>query len=238
MNSGRVVFGIIVIVIGAVFLLDNTVESVSIGAVSQWWPMLLVFFGVWRLVANGFRSLFLPLLLIAIGVIFQLRQLDIIPAIDFGTYWPLIPIAVGIAILAGGFRRRRRRRSNPSSGSSAVIDIDATSVTEGDSINATLSTDNKTVSGDFQSGNINVVMGNGSLDLRSARIVSKPATLDVSVVMGEVKVRVPAEWDVQINNSSLMGETKDTRGSRSSDGDNPDLIISGSVTMGSLQIED
>ena len=168
MNTGRLVFGIIVIVIGAVFLLDNTVESVNIGVVSQWWPMLLVLFGVWRLIANRFRSLFLPLFLIAIGAILQLRQLDTIPGIDFGTYWPVIPIAVGIAILAGGFRRRRRRRGNPHFGSSAIIDIDATSVTEGDSINATFSEDKKTVSGDFQSGHINVAMGSGSLDLRRA----------------------------------------------------------------------
>ena len=80
-------------------------------------------------------------------------------------------------------------------------------------------------------------MGNGTLDMRDATIVDKPATLEVSVVMGEVKVRVPTEWNVRIVNSSQMGDTKDTRGSQN-DSDNPDLIIRGSVTMGSLHITD
>ena len=240
MSSGRLIFGVIIIIVGVLFLLDNTIESDTFGAISQWWPTLLVLLGVWRLIANRFRSLFWPFLLIAIGALLQLRQLEVIPGIDFGTYWPLIPIAIGIAILAGGFRRRRRRRNNPRSGSSAVIDIDPTPATvrEGDNLNATLSSDNRAVSGDFHNGNINVVMGSGSLDLRQARIVSKPATLDVSVVMGEVKVRVPSEWNVQIANSATMGETKDTRGSQNAHGDTPDLVIDGSVTMGSLQITD
>ena len=56
--------------------------------------------------------------------------------------------------------------------------------------------------------------------------------------MGEVNVRVPAEWHVHLNNSSQMAESKDTRGSRELDGNDPDLIISGSVTMGSLHITD
>ena len=245
MSAGRLIFGIIIIAIGALFLLDNTVDTLNIGAVSQWWPMLLVLFGVWRLVADKFRKLFFPLLLIVIGALLQLRQLDLISGIDFGTYWPIILIAIGIAILAGGIRRRSRRNNRGGghhgghrAASSTVIDADAPSVTEGDSLDVTFSSDNKAVYGDFRSGNINIVMGSGSLDLRRANIVDGPATLQVSVVMGEVKIRVPAEWKVQISNSSHMGEAKDARPDRASHDGAPDLIVNGSVTMGSLQITD
>ena len=235
MSSGRLIAGLIIIAIGALFLLDSVSEAVNLGAVFQWWPMIIVIFGVWRLIAGKFRSLFGPLLLIVIGAALQLWQLDAFGD-NLGRFWPIVLIAVGIAILAGGMHRRRRRNS-PSAGLQAVIDVEAAHVVEGDSLNATLSTDNRAVSGDFQSGSINVTMGSGMLDLRHARIVSKPATLEASVVMGEAKVRVPDDWNVQIVNSSQMGETKDTRGSRGSEG-KPDLVISGSVTMGSLQITD
>ncbi len=241
MNSSRLVFGIIVIVIGVILLLDNTVEAVNLGALFQWWPMLLILFGVWRLAANKFRSLFWPFLLIAIGIFLQLREFDIIPSINLGTYWPIIPIAIGIAIIAGGIqgRNRRRRRNNPHPQSSAVIDIDpSTSATEGSSLNATFSADHKVVRGDFSSGHVNVVMGSGTFDMRNVRIVEKPATLEVSIVMGEVKVRVPEEWRVRINNTSQMGETKDTRHNSPADNGSPDIMLSGSVTMGSLQITD
>ena len=241
MNSGRLIAGIIIIAIGALFLLNST-GIADVGGLTKWWPMIIVLLGVWRLIAQKFRSLFGPLLLIAIGVILQLWQLDI-SGLDFGTLWPAILIVVGIAILAGGFNRRRRRRgrrnSSTSRNASPIIDVDVSSYADpdDDTLHAVVGSQDRIISGDFQSASINVVMGSGSLDLRNARIVDKPATLEASVVMGEVKVRVPAEWNVRIANSSQMGETKDARPLQS-DSDSPDLIIRGSVTMGSLQITD
>ena len=161
---------------------------------------------------------------------------------DFGTLWPAILIVVGIAILAGGFRRRNRRRrsSSTSHNASSIIDVDASFSTDEDdaTLHAVVGSQDRIISGDFHSASINVVMGSGSLDLRNARVVNKPATLEASVVMGEVKVRVPVEWHVQIANSATMGEAKDVRPGLPDNGDTPDLIVSGSVTMGSLQITD
>ena len=238
MSSGRLIAGLIIIVIGALFLLDSFSEAINIG---QWWPMIIVLVGVWRLIAGKFRSLFGPLLLIAIGVILQLWQLDVF-GLGFGTLWPAILIVVGIAILAGGFSRRRRGRRNSSTSRNAspIIDVDVSSYADADdaTLHAVVGSQDRTISGDFQSASINVVMGSGSLDLRNARIMDKPATLEASVVMGEVKVRVPDEWNVRIANSSQMGETKDARGRRSMADGAPDLIVNGSVTMGSLQITD
>ena len=242
MNSGRLIAGIIIIAIGALFLLNST-GIADVGGLTKWWPMIIVLLGVWRLIAQKFRSLFGPLLLIAIGVILQLWQLDI-SGLDFGTLWPAILIVVGIAILAGGFNRRRRRRgrrnSSTSRNASPIIDVDVSSYADpdDDTLHAVVGSQDRIISGDFQSASINVVMGSGSLDLRNARIVDKPATLEASVVMGEVKVRVPAEWNVRIANSSQMGETKDTRGGAGKADGAPDLIVNGSVTMGSLQITD
>ena len=237
MNSGRVIFGVIVIVIGALFLLDNVATQFNLGGLTQWWPSLLVLLGIWWLISNKFRRLFMPLALIVVGALLQLSKLDI--GIDFWDYWPLILIAVGISILAGSFgrRRRRRRSSSTSQNASTVIDVEVATDDDDYMLNAVLGSQDRRISGCFHSASINVVMGSGSLDLRGACIMDKPATLDVSAVMGEVKVRVPPDWNVRISNSSLMGETKDTRGSRN-DGDNPDLIVRGSVTMGSLQITD
>ena len=80
-------------------------------------------------------------------------------------------------------------------------------------------------------------MGSGTLDMRDARIVDRPATLEVSVVIGEVKIRVPADWNVRIVNSIQVGEAKDMR-ARQNDDDDPDLIIKGSLKMGGLQVTD
>ena len=243
MSASRLIFGIVVIGIGVLFLV-NSAGIADTGSLLQWWPMIIVLVGVWRLVAGKFRSLFGPLLLIAIGAILQIWNLD---AFDLNLgkfFWPAILIVVGIAILAGGARRRNRgRRNSSTSGNvSPIIDVDVSASNYADddgdaTLHAVVGTQDRVISGDFQSASINVVMGSGGLDLRNARIVSKPATLEASVVMGEVKVRVPADWNVRIANSSQMGETKDARPPQS-ESDSPDLIVRGSVTMGSLQITD
>ena len=237
--GGRFFFGVLVIAIGVLFLVDKT-GIAELDSLLEWWPSLIILYGAWRLIANRFRSLFWPILLIAIGAFFQLGELGF--DIDLSDYWPVALIAIGVLILAGGIRRRNRRRNRPTTGpnSATIIDVDvsSSSYTDDDTLHAVAGSQNRTISGDFHSGSINVVMGNGNLDLRDARIVDKPATLEVSVVMSEVKIRVPADWNVQIANASQMGDAKDIRPGGNPETDSPDLIITGSVTMGSLQVTD
>ena len=234
MNTSRLLFGGIIILIGALFLLNGLTDVVNLRFISKWWPLILILFGVWLLIAGKFRNLFMPLLLIVIGGILQAWQLDI--GLDMRTLWPAILIAVGVGILTGGLRRRRRRSAPTTHNSPPIIDVDVAD--DDHTLNLVLGSQDRRISGDFHSGSVNVVMGSGSLDLRNARIVRKPAVLEASVVMGEAKVRVPANWSVRFDSSAQMGETKDTRRSQNTDSGVPDLIISGSVTMGSLQIED
>ncbi len=237
--GSRFFFGALVVAIGVLFLLNSTGVA-DLDRLLEWWPSLIILYGAWRLIASRFRSLFWPILLIAIGAFLQLGQLGF--DIDLGKLWPVALIAVGVLILAGGIRRRNRRgrRSATSHGSSTIIDVDMSASGDADdaTLHAVVGSQDRIISGDFQNGSVNIVMGSGSLDLRDAQIVDKPATLEVSVVMSEVKVRVPTEWNVRIANSATMGEAKDVRPSLPDNGDTPDLIVSGSVTMGSLQITD
>ncbi len=236
--GGRFFFGALVIAVGILFLLNSTGVA-NLDGVLEWWPSLIVLYGAWRLIANRFRRLFWPILLIAVGAFLQLGQLGL--NIEWGMLWPVALIAVGILILSGGIRRqnRRRRRSTTGSNSATIIDVDATVSSDDDdeTLHAVAGSQDRVISGDFQSGSINVVMGSGTLDMRDARIVDKPATLEASVVIGEVKIRVPADWNVRIVNSIQVGEAKDMRAGQNDD-DNPDLIIKGSLKMGGLQIVD
>ena len=236
--GGRVIFGAVVVVVGVLFLLNSTGVA-NLDSLLDWWPSLIILYGAWRLIANRFRSLFWPILLIAVGAFFQLGELGF--DIDLSDYWPVALIAVGILILAGGVRRRNRRRHRSTTGpnSSTIIDVDvsSSSATDDDTLHAVAGSQDRIISGDFQSDSINIVMGSGSLDLRNARIVDKPATLEASVAIGELRVRVPADWNVRIVNSIQVGEAKDIRDGQN-DGDNPDLIIKASLKMGGLQVTD
>lgn len=236
--GGRFFFGALVVMVGILFLLNSTGVA-DLDWLLNWWPSLIILYGVWRLVANRFRRLFWPIVLIVIGAFLQLGQLGF--DISWDRYWPVALIAVGILILGGGLRKRSRRRRHPTTcpNSSTIIDVDVSTSqdTDDDTLHAVVGSQDRVISGDFQSGSINVVMGSGTLDMRDARIVNRPATLEVSVVIGEVKIRVPADWNVRIVNSIQVGEAEDIRARQNND-DNPDLIVKGSLKMGGLQITD
>ena len=71
--------------------------------------------------AGGTRMRLVPLALIAVGVLFLLANLGVLPAAAvhemFATWWPLIPLGLGIAALAGrhrGCRMRHVRKADES----------------------------------------------------------------------------------------------------------------------------
>lgn len=106
-NTKGIVFGAIVILIGALFLLSSLDRS-PLPIMSIWglWPVILIAVGVWRFAATRKP---VHLLLIALGALFLLGSLGIVP-IDIGTHWPAILIAIGVWHLLAS---RGRRRSAP-----------------------------------------------------------------------------------------------------------------------------
>ena len=90
------------------------------------------------------------------------------------------------------------------------------------------------VSKDFRGGEATAVMGGVELDLRDAVMDRKEAVLDVSSVMGGVKIRVPESWTVVSRVSSVMGGFKDN--TRHPPNDDHRLILKGTVLMGGLQV--
>lgn len=82
-------------------------------------------------------------------------------------------------------------------------------------------------------------MGESKLDLRDSSVMENPAVLELSVVMGQMEIRVPREWNVRMDGvTTVMGESKDERMPSDSQTDQTDLEINGTVVMGSLKIED
>lgn len=290
-NTGGIIAGVVVILLGALFLIDAMniapIPNISIGT---FWPLILIIIGVWRLAASRGRSRTFPITLIAIGALFLVINIELIPGVNyemlgrfwplililvgvcglaasrgrsiafpivliaigalflligwvsvvFGAmwFWPLILIAIGILIAARAIRGGRRgdgdaRRQSDAftphgGGSGAIIDVDVP-VVDMEGVHTTAP--------DFVDGkaDFNVVMGKAEVDFRNAALTRKPSTLEVSVVMGQALIHAPPEWVVQVNASATMGECKDTR--PQSGAADPDLIINGSVVMGSLHID-
>ena len=242
--SGSFAFGLVAVALGVLLLLGN-LGYFDTGDVFRWIPSLFILLGVWMLVKSRFRQVGGPVLIILVAALIQVM----IIGVDLGRYWPVILIAVGAAILINSFRSRgvRSRSKSPdadvdSPNSVSVFGSERKAApTDQNSINMVSvmgSASQRVTSPEFRGGRATAVMGEASIDLRDASILEKPAVLEFSVVMGEIKLRVPGDWNIRVDDDTIMGELKDERVRRDSPDGETDLVVKGSVVMGSLKIDD
>ena len=90
--------GVLLIALGAVFLLAQ-LGHLDVGdLLRQWWPMIIVALGVVQFVeGRGTRAG--ALTLIVVGCVFQVVQLGYLPWATIGKLWPVALIAVGASLL-------------------------------------------------------------------------------------------------------------------------------------------
>ena len=96
----------------------------------------------------------------------------------------------------------------------------------------------KTTTKAFKGGYVSAVMGGVELDLSEAAIETPPATIEATVVMGGAEIKVPQDWQVKTEAQVIMDRVQ-AMGARekSSEETTPDLVITGQVIMGGLDIK-
>jgi predicted membrane protein len=62
--------------------------------------------------------------------------------------------------------------------------------------------------------------------------------LEVSAVMGSVKIRVPEQWRVRIQGASIMGNYEDKTIPPTSEVNAATLVITGFSFMSAIEVED
>jgi predicted membrane protein len=68
------------------------------------------------------------------------------------------------------------------------------------------------VTGEFHGAKLTAVMGGATLDLRNASVApDETVVLDVFAMWGGGDIRVPRNWDVSIDTTSVMGAVRDQR---------------------------
>jgi len=94
-GSGQWFFGLIILIFGVIFLLENLFAMEIWEKVRLFWPILLLIWGLLELFQK--KAIFFGMLIIALGAIFLIRNFEIyqLPA-EIWKYWPVIIIAIGI----------------------------------------------------------------------------------------------------------------------------------------------
>jgi len=174
------------------------------------------------------------MILIAIGVLFLLDNLNIIPFEQIWRFWPIALIAVGVFLLidrtALRFNLGRYERDEYPGASSGGYRIRESAVFGGGKrrVNSQV----------FAGGKIDAVFGGFEVDLRDAAMQGDSAVLDINVVFGGTELRVPETWSAIVQGTGAFGAFTDN--SRQPDPEripNPKrLIVRGGAVFGHVEV--
>jgi hypothetical protein len=194
---GRIFAGLFIIFIGVIFLLAN-LNKLDVGDfLSDYWPLILVFIGLWHVFSRQLRNAGFGFLLIAVGVFFQLNNWGVIGGDIWMYFWPSLIIAVGLWIIfKSGFRGYR--------GSVPKIkddDLGAFIIFSGFK--------RRFESEKFRGGRATVLFGGMDLDLTKTKLVDNQATVELTAIFGGINLYVPRDWKVVIDSSAVLGGVED-----------------------------
>lgn len=227
LSGGAILLGLVLIVAGALALLDNLNLFSWDFNLGDWWPLILVALGAVHLWNNRNPFDFSGLFLILLGVIFLLAELGRICWGDVWRWWPAVLILLGISIV---FKRSPAARPFRAM-AGTVSGEESVRVS-----NILAGSDRRVTSREFKGGDVSNILGGTKLDLLEAKLAAGDWLLTVSTVLGGVEILVPRDWRIEIHPTNMLGGVDDhTR-------QNPDaaggkLIIKASALLGGIEIK-
>jgi len=222
-HAGPAIFGLIVVTLGVLFLLDTT--GVTDNVFGDFWPLALMGLGVlWTYEERG-RGFFGPAVFL-LGLGFLLENLDVIGHDWLAVYWPVALILLGLSIVFGGGRVKREGR---------WITPHATDEEWLDAVAVLGGRKELVRSETWHGGRATAVLGGVELDLREAHVAPEGAVLHVSTFMGGISLAVPESWEVRMHGTPILGGFEDKR-SRVAEPTST-LEITGTAVLGGIEIK-
>jgi predicted membrane protein len=222
----QVALGIITVLIGVVFTLDN-MDIVYAHDFLRYWPALLVVYGVSKLVQPGNTPGRLSgIIFTFVGSALLLDTLDVF-SFRLWDFWPLIIVLIGLSMIWRTFSRHDRGSHDTTVSGESDSTISGVALMSGFKRNS--NTQN------FQGGELTAIMGGCEIDLRQASIKDREAVIDVFAFWGGIELKVPLDWSVVVEATPLLGGFEDK--TRPPQGGSPKrLVIKGYAIMGGFEV--
>jgi len=234
--------GLIIFITGMFFLLQQLHLPIPAWILS--WPMYLIILGILFLVSSRCHSGW-GIIFLIIGGIYLAKNALNIPIEIYPYIWPVLIMLIGLMLI---FRPRRSKRfcdrdhwknryrwyhpqadQQPAGQSGEATDwFDTTAVFCG--------MRRKIISKHFKGGDVISCFGGVEIDLTQADVQGN-AIIDASVIVGGLRLFVPASWDVRVNMTNVIGGVDDRREVAGIMPDpNKTLTLTGAVVMGGVEI--
>lgn len=197
--SGRYFFGIILILLGLGFLADQLGYFELGEIISTYWPLLLIVAGLTGLFDRK-SSKIGNLIVLALGILFQLNRLDYLEIEVFKLFWPIVLIIIGLNILFTKGVRHHSVKIDADKWSTNVVN-DAT--VDSFVIFSGLETNNQ--SQEFKGGKLTAIFGGIDLNLRGANLNNNEAFIDATALFGGIDIIVPNNWRVEMTGTPIFG---------------------------------
>jgi len=224
-HRGRYFWGVLIVIIGVLFLLDRMQIIGFWDVASKCWPLLLVLIGLSTLFGSRFKNFLAGSLLLILGILFEMSELGILKDGVWHYIWPVAIILFGLWMI---LRPSIRRGFHPGTAAISEDELDISIIFNG--------LKRRVSSQAFRGGRISTVMGGVNLDLSGAKISGDRITIEISAVMGGVGLKVPKNWKLIIEASPVMGGIEDRTAQLHDDQTVATLLIRASTVMGGVEI--
>ncbi len=213
----KTISGIVIAAIGGLLLL-NTLNVINFNnLIADYWPLLLIGAGLLILV-NDFRSWLVAAFLVALGGLYQLRELDVIDIQPWSVIWPLIIIFVGLSVVFGrSYSGKRVSKADRDDVSAILAGVNIINHSK-----------------KFTQSNATAIMGGARIDLRQAEF-DKEALVEVFGFWGGIEIVVPENVVIRNQVNNVMAGTED-KTNQKTDKNAPVLTIAGTLIMAGVSI--
>lgn len=238
-NKKLVLLGLLLILVSVVFTLEILgVIPGQLASILISWQALLVLIG---LISLYYRAFFQAGVLIVTGIYFLLPELytafDYYPTLTNETmrqlYWVTILLIAGLSLIFIRFNRWENVKSNylrfaseRSTRADGVVDI---KVVFG-------GMQHLVIEKPFKGAKISTIFGGSVLDLRNTVLAAKNAVVDIECVFAGTIILVPDGWRVTNSTRAVFGGVVDKRDRQQGTNADHELVITGNVTFGGVEI--
>lgn len=233
-GSGHAVAGIVLVIIGVVFLLTNLGVFYP-EDVRTYWPVILIPLGVASAVLSRSTSRRFGGAAIAVGgMILLAHNLGYIHGNIWQLLWPVFLIFLGASFLLRAIKGPRTYGLDalglPPVSSGTANALNEVTVFGG--------VRRRIVSQEFEGGEVSAVFGGVEIDLRAAATKKDEVVIELNAIFGGVELMVPDTWDVTVRGAGIFGGYEDKTSPRRDPplGKRPLLVITGSAVFGGVTV--